>query len=112
MGNQRFGRQEARPSKNGSSKEASRKPPVHEVRIKQIRAVVWENDSDEQGRWFSVTISRSYKQGEEWKTATSFGRDDLLVVAECARLAWLWIAKENGSMTGDDDSDSDSNADF
>lgn len=77
-----------------------RKPPAHECRIKNIRGTVWENHHPEQGKWFSVTITRSYKQGEEWKTANSFGRDDLLVVGEVARLCWLWIAQQNGTDLG------------
>lgn len=74
-----------------------RKPPVHECRIGRIRGVVWENDSKD-GKWFSVNITRSYKDGENnWKQATSFGRDDLLVVAEVSRLCFLFIAQAAGS---------------
>jgi len=28
-----------------------------------------------------VTVSRSYKEGDSWKSSDSFGRDDLLVLA-------------------------------
>jgi hypothetical protein len=79
---------------------SERRPPAHECRIGRIRATVWENQHPEQGRWFSVTITRSYKQGEQYKTANSFGRDDLLVVAEVSRLAFLWIAQQNGTNLG------------
>lgn len=75
----------------------TRKPPAHEVRIGRIRAVVWENHHQETGRWFSVNLVRTYKQGDQWKQATSLGRDDLLVGAECLRLAFLWIAAQHGS---------------
>ena len=55
-----------------------------------------------------MTFSRSYKDGDEWKNATSFGRDDLLTVAEAARMAWHWIyrnakkANSNGSEPNDE----------
>ena len=39
----------------------------------------------------NVTFERSYKDGEEWKTTTSFGRDDLLTLAKVADLAHSWI---------------------
>lgn len=73
------------------------KPPVHEVRIGRVRCTIWENEDPERGPWFSATFTRSYKQGDEWKTAQSFGRDDMLVVAEVARLAFLWIAIQQGA---------------
>lgn len=36
-------------------------------------------------------MSRSYKQGDDWKQADSFGADDLLHLAELLRQAWAWI---------------------
>ncbi len=73
-----------------------RKPPVFECRLGRVKAVVWENLSDN-GVWFSITFGRSYKEekaGGQWKTASSFGKDDLLVVAECARQCFLWIVSQ------------------
>ena len=62
-----------------------------------MRCTVWENQHEKQGTWFSATLSRSYRdQQGTWKSAQSFGRDDLLVLAEVARLAFLWIARKNG----------------
>jgi hypothetical protein len=75
-------------------------PPVYECRIGRIRGIVWRNEGKE-GPWFSVNITRSYKDGNDvWKSATSYGRDDLLVVAEMSRLCWLWIAHQTGTNLG------------
>ncbi|MBX9623643.1 MAG: hypothetical protein K2X82_07495 [Gemmataceae bacterium] len=41
-----------------------------------------------------MTFTRSYKQGEEWRTATNFSWSDILVVAEVARLAYLWVTSQ------------------
>ena len=77
---------------------SEKKPPMHEVRIGRVRGVVWENNHAQQGIWYSVTFSRSYKDNDgQWRTATSFGRDDLLTVAEVARLTFLWIAAKGGA---------------
>jgi hypothetical protein len=38
-----------------------------------------------------VTISRSYKDGDDWKETTSFGRDDLPLVAKAVDMAHTWI---------------------
>jgi hypothetical protein len=49
---------------------------------------------ERRGRGFSVTASRSYKQGEEWKQSDSFGYDDLLVLAKLLDMAHTWICTQ------------------
>jgi hypothetical protein len=66
--------------------------PVHEVRIGLIKAAVWANTVDDGVRQ-NVTFERSYRDGEEWKTTGSFGRDDLLVVAKLADQAHSWLVQ-------------------
>jgi hypothetical protein len=65
-------------------------PPVYEVRVGRIRAAVWANTS-EKGPWHSVTLSRLYKDGDDWKDSGSFGRDDLLLLAKVLDTAHSWI---------------------
>ena len=73
--------------------EAAKVRPVKEVRLGRIRATVWENQA-EGGPWYKVVLTRSYKEGEEWKSTASFGRDDLLLVAKVADLAHTWIHRQ------------------
>src|SRR5207253_9594007 len=79
-------------TKNGSSKtssateEPAKQRPAHEIRLGRIKATIWANQGDN-GPWYNVKLSRSYKDGEEWKSTTSFGRDELLTVAKVADLA-------------------------
>ncbi len=74
------------------------KKPVHEVRIGSIKAAIWANDT-EKGVRHNVTFQRLYKDGDEWKSSDSFGRDDLLLVAKVANMAHTWIYEQgkNGS---------------
>ncbi|MGA2254518.1 MAG: hypothetical protein ABSG53_07650 [Thermoguttaceae bacterium] len=65
--------------------------PAHEIRLGRIRAVIWANHADSREVWFNVTVSRLYKDGEQWKDTTSFGRDDLPIVAKVADMAYAWI---------------------
>ena len=66
--------------------------PVHELRFRNIRAAIWHNEGH-RGLWYSVTISRRYRDGDgNWQSADSFNSLELLVVAELARAAFLWIA--------------------
>jgi hypothetical protein len=64
--------------------------PSHEVRIGAIKAAVWKNET-QGGSRFNVTFSRLYKDGEQWKSSDSFGRDDLLLLAKVADQAHSWI---------------------
>ena len=79
----------ANPAKPASNKQ----PPAHEIRVNGVRATIWKNDT-EKGPRFNTTFERSYKDGEEWKTSDSFGRDDLLPLAFIAGEAFRWIAQQ------------------
>ena len=57
----------------------SRKP-IHEIRMGRIKAAIWQNETDN-GIRYNVTVSRLYKDGNDWKQTESFGRDDLPVLA-------------------------------
>ncbi|MGO9467494.1 MAG: hypothetical protein ACLQIB_28855 [Isosphaeraceae bacterium] len=59
---------------------------MHRIRADSLELAIWRNQG-EKGPWFSVTASRSYKQGEEWKQSDSFGYDDLLVLAKLLDMA-------------------------
>ena len=65
--------------------------PIHEFKLGRIRAAIWANRNHRQTLWYSVTVSRFYRDGEAWKETTSFGRDDLPLVAKAAELAYGWI---------------------
>ena len=90
-------------NKNGSQRsgaatqEAPKQRPAHEVRLGRIKATIWANPS-ENGTWYNVTLSRSYKEGDNWKSSPSFGRDDLLVVGKVADLAHSWIHQQSQSQ--------------
>ena len=64
--------------------------PTHEVRIGSVRAAIWKNDT-RIGARYNVTFSRLYKEGDEWRTSDSFGRDELPLLATVADRAHSWI---------------------
>lgn len=85
------------------SKEKVR--PVHEVRLGRIRAAVWENET-QNGTRHNVTLSRLYKDGDQWKDSASFGRDDLPLVMKVADLVHTWIFQQAGAPANGSSSDS------
>ena len=74
--------------------------PVHEVRLGRVKAAIWANETDS-GVRHNVTITRLYKDGDEWKTSTSFGREELPLVAKVADLAHTWIYQHGQDAGGD-----------
>jgi hypothetical protein len=55
--------------------------PVHTVRHRNIKASIWRNET-EKGPMYKVSITRSYREGNEWRDTHSFGYDDLMNVAK------------------------------
>ncbi|TWU34914.1 hypothetical protein [Novipirellula artificiosorum] len=94
------------------SKQSEKPPvrPVHEIRLGRIRAAIWENETTE-GTRFNVTLSRLYKDGDNWKDSSSFGRDDLLLVAKIVDQCHTWIFSKSGSH-GESSEESDGNTPF
>ena len=67
--------------------------PVHEIRIGLVKAVIWANPTTE-GVRHNVTFVRSYREGNDWHTTTSLGRDDLLKLSKVADEAHSWITRQ------------------
>ena len=77
--------------------------PVKVVRIRNVRANIWANPLPSGDFAYNVTFDRLWKeddqtdgQGEvikkgDWKQSTSFGKDDLLLLAKIADLAHTWV---------------------
>ena len=68
----------------------NKQKPIHEIRIGSLKAAIWENTHENVTR-YNVTVSRLYRDGSDWKSSDSFGRDDLLVLAKVADRAHSWI---------------------
>jgi hypothetical protein len=79
----------------GRSIMTERFKPTHEICLGRIRASIWANQSGGREVWYNVTVSRLYKDGEQWKDAAGFGRDDLPLVAKVADMAYAWIWAQN-----------------
>ncbi len=44
--------------------------PVHQVRLGNIKAAIWKNES-ESGTQLNVTFERLFKKGDEWQSSDS-----------------------------------------
>ncbi len=91
-------------------KQSKKSParPVHEVRLGRIRAAIWENETTN-GTRYNVTVSRLYKDGDNWKDSNSFGRDDLPLVAKIVDRCHTWIFTQS---SGESNEEGDGNTPF
>jgi len=69
---------------------ANKQKPVHEIRLGAVKAAIWENKT-QNGKRHNVTVTRLYKDDQEWKYSDSFGRDDLPLLAKVVDLCHTWI---------------------
>ena len=72
------------------AQDPAKPKPIHEIRLGRVKAAIWANET-EQGMRHNVTIARLYKDGDEWKSSQSFGRDELPLVEKVADMAHSWI---------------------
>jgi hypothetical protein len=60
-------------NKGGNKMATNNKKPTHTLRCGNIKATIWQNDS-EKGPFFATTFSRPFKnQSGAWRNGTSYG---------------------------------------
>jgi hypothetical protein len=75
-----------------ATKKQQSKQPANTLRCGNIKATIWENNS-EKGPFFATTFSRPFKdQSGAWRNGTSFGLNDLEALVTVARQAKDWMA--------------------
>jgi hypothetical protein len=79
---------EARPQ----APPTERTQPIHTIRLRNVRAAIWQNARADGTPWYTVTYSRNYRdEGGNWHSTDSFAAMDSLLLAEVSRQAFLWI---------------------
>ena len=76
--------------------------PEKKFNCGSISASIWANTkvvAGETVKFYSVTINKAYKEGEEWKYTNSFNIEDLPKVALVATEAYKYVRlRENDSQ--------------
>ncbi len=65
--------------------------PVFTHRRGRLTLAIWENQT-EHGTRYSSEITRTWKDGEEYKTTTRLDERDLLVAARIVTIADDWVS--------------------
>ena len=66
--------------------------PAAKFRLGYVTATVWKNQGTGDREFFSVEVSKSYKDGDEWKDTSSLGQGDILNAVKCLERAEQFIA--------------------
>lgn len=61
--------------------------PATKFRLGYVTATVWKNDD-----FYNVNLSRTYKDGNDYKETDQLGQGDLLNAAKVLQRAEEWIA--------------------
>ncbi len=67
--------------------------PAQTFRYGAIKCTIWQNDG-RNGPFYNTVITRSYKDGEDWKESHSFGQEDLPTLAKAALDAHSWVQEQ------------------
>lgn len=79
----------------------SKQRPAAILRDGSLKATLWQKQS-EKGVFFNVTLSRTYKDGDEYKDSNSFSGAELLRISRLAGKAYD-LADELRATANDDD---------
>ena len=63
--------------------------PAAKFRLGYVSATVWKNDE-----YYNVVLSRSYKEGDEWKDTDQLGTGDLMNAVRVLQRAEDYIASQ------------------
>ena len=80
-------------SQQNETTTTERRMPVQKFSIGPVKVAIWANET-KKGVLHTVTVSRSYRDGDAWKNSSSFSRDDLLSLAKLLDQAHSWIAEQ------------------
>lgn len=75
--------------------------PIHTIRYGNVSCAVWANNSSS-GYFYNTTITRVYRDGDDWGESGSFDDRDLTNVMKAAADAhtWIHLQKSNATTVG------------
>ena len=66
--------------------------PAQQYRLRGLAVSIFANQAkDRKVPFYKVSMQKTYKDGKNFRTTNSLGRDDLPVVDFLLKKAWVWI---------------------
>ena len=89
------------------SKDKEKTKPAQQYRLRGLAVSIFANKAkDRDVPFYKVAMQKTYKDGKEFRTTTSLGRDDLPVADLLLKKAWVWILEREAKdrkVAADDD---------
>ena len=55
----------------------TRNPPEHKIRAGNVEVAIWRNTDPEGKSYYTFTLNKSFKKGEEWRNTQTLSKNDL-----------------------------------
>ena len=81
-----------------AASEAAGNKPVQVFRHRQLSASIFENEAKNGGTFYSVSLQRAYKDGDEYRHSSSFSRDEIPVARHLLQNAWAFILEAQAGV--------------
>lgn len=79
-----------KPGSTSTTNNNVKPAPVHKISLSPVHVSIWKNSSN-RGEFYSITIERAYKSGEEFHRTNSFGSKHLQALEILIAQARAWI---------------------
>jgi hypothetical protein len=76
-------------TRSGKESIMAKPQPAAKFRLGYVTATVWKNDD-----FFNTVLSKSYKDGDEWKDTDQLGTGDLLNASKLLERAEQFISEQ------------------
>ena len=78
--------------------------PVREFRIGAVKASIWKNEAKNGGSYYSASFHTLYRDSEgSWRRSSSFGREDLLLLAKIANEVHTYMVLQSVPVPDDNE---------
>lgn len=85
------------PARNKAPEKAKGDRPYAVARLGAYKISCWKNKS-ENGHFYSCTLKRVYKVGDEWKETDKVNHSDLLIIAQLCQHAFANLMMDDGKL--------------
>ena len=85
-----------------------KKRPTHEIRMGAVKAAIWENEGSNGTKFMTANFHTLYRDRDgNWCRSSSFGRDDLLLLAKVANEAHSFMVLQSSTMSAEPPQEAD-----
>lgn len=68
--------------------------PAKKLRIGYLTATIWENQANGDSKFYSVELTRTYKDGDDYRTTNALNHGDILNAVKLLERAEHWISQQ------------------